>query len=257
MLLEPLKPGETKQRPTALKTAMDAQGQGVPTSMIPVIKAWCFVGDMYEGKGGDSAFADNRVKKSLNEAVAMGLSNLSLLLKPGESMDAYWQRVNKDYFKPMQSFVDVIRAVDTTPAYLSAPLIMIEGGTLIDPFGKATQWKGIIDKIKDLLATLLPAPKVADVPKEDPKPAAIVETIPAPVAPAPAAIAPDSGSRQNILVRIVNAIKKALGLVEIRNQDIKRTKGRVTGNPEKSRAETQQLLNVFRAAREKARAIPH
>ena len=250
----PLKPGESARRLSAAGALLERDGK--PMELAAAGDKLCFSAKkLFTGKNGDESFQNHRLEDALNDATNFALNHASdLIADPKESVDAWWKRIAKPYFSQVQAAFDAIPG--DSPAFLIRPMLYATGGTLVDPLTKKTsEWKGLIPKIQDILAALLPAPKIADAPQEEPKKAEVAQT-PSPAQPeAPAAQAPAPApepTHENFIRRIFAILKHKLGLDAVREQGIAQKTITLTPEQKTSASETtHRLLDIFGAERAK------
>lgn len=233
------KKGDEKRALSQLGAQLEREG--TPDTIIEDVKNICFgLPSLTAGKMGNDAFQNGTAEKALKEAADYSLNN-ALQPRPGESVQdltkralhEYLVRIKKEAFDPLQKIKD-------TNAYLIDPMKHI--GT-------------VLPKIKEIIASYQPKEEVAvEKPKEEeavvPAPAVPVE--PVAIAPRPTPAKPEAKPQENVVQRILNVLKRALGITrEDREKGLRQNKIR-SSSPEQiwaRRDRTRAIRDTFQKKR--------
>lgn len=233
---EPEKKGE-KRIFSALGLLIEREG--TPDTIIEDVKNICLgLAELTTGKMGNDAFQDGTAEKALKEAANYSLNN-ALQPAAGESVQALTKRVLHEYLaRVKKEAFDPVRKAKDTDAYLRNPMLAIDR---------------VLPKIKEIIASYQPKEEVKEQPIEEAIVAAVPTATPEPTVTTPRpAVTPPAKPQESIAQRVLNILRRALGITrEDREKGLRQNKIR-SSSPEQlwaRRDRTRAIRDSFQKKR--------
>lgn len=235
-------PKKNEEERILSRLGIQMEREGVPDTIIEDVKSICFgLNTLTAGKMGNDAFQNGTAEKTLKDAANYSLNN-ALQPNAGESIQGLTKRVLHEYLvRVKKEAFDPLQKIKDTNAYLVDPMKHIST---------------VVPKIKEIIASYQPKEEAA---VETPKEAVVVEPTVTPVETAIVVVATppkiptvEPKPQENIAQRILNILKRALGITrEDREKGLRQNKIR-TSSPKQiwaRRDRTRAIRDTFQKKR--------